>query len=146
MRNKKVLALALGAAMALAITPSMVGAAPKAPKSGTWTFIDTTPDPSTAADSRPRCTQGDLPSSPADVNVQTIKLTKKRQTFSVMGNNVADWAMELHDSKGNVLATADGASPETPEGVTMLLKKGTYSVYYCSFAGEPTITADWSVK
>lgn len=145
MRSKKILALAVGASLALAVAPTMATGAP-APKSGTWTFIDTTPDPSTAADSRPRCTQGDLPHSPADQNTATFKTTKKRSTFSVMSNNVADWAMELHDKKGNILATSDGPSPENPEGVTISLKKGTYTVYYCNWAGEPTITADWSIK
>lgn len=146
MRSKKILALTVGASLALAVAPTMATGAPKAPKSGTWTFIDTTPDPSTAADSRPRCTQGDLPHSPADQNTATFKTTKKRSVFTVMSNNVADWAMELHDSKGNILATSDGPSPENPEGVTISLKKGTYTVYYCNWAGEPTITADWSIK
>ena len=143
MRNRKFSAVVVGVALVISVVPSLAGAAPK---SGTWTFIDLTPDPSTAADSRPRCTQGDLPTGPLDQNTANFKITKKRSTFSVMSNNAADWAMELHDSKGNILATADGGTPETPEGVTMVLKRGTYTVYYCNFAGEPTITADWSIK
>ena len=146
MRSKKILALTVGAALALAVVPSFATAKAPAPKSGTWTYTDTTPDPTSAGDSAGRCVGRQVPASPADVNVQTIKLTKKKSTFSVISNNAADWAMELHDSKGNILAMADGASPETPEGVTIQLKKGTYSVYYCNFAGEPQITADWSVK
>ncbi|MDQ3956667.1 MAG: hypothetical protein M3285_14110 [Actinomycetota bacterium] len=143
MRNHKFSAAVLGAALALSVVPTMASAGPK---TGTWTFFDTTADPSTAADGRPRCTQGELPHSPVDQNTQTFKITKKRATFSVMSNNVADWAMELHDKKGNILATSDGGSPEDREGVTMLLKKGTYTVYYCNWAGEPQITADWSIK
>jgi hypothetical protein len=145
MRSKKILALTVGAALALAVAPSMATGAP-APKSGTWTYTDVTPDPSSINDSAGRCVGRPVPSSPADVNVQTIKLTKKRSTLSVMSNNAADWAMELHDKKGNVLATSDQAAPEAPEGVTISLKKGTYSVYYCNFAGEPQITVDWSVR
>ena len=144
MRSKKILAVAVGAALALAVLPSLATA--KAPKSGTWTFTDVTPDPTSVNDSAGRCVGRDVPASAVDVNMQSIKLKKKRQIFSVMSNNAADWAMELHDSKGNVLATADGGTPETPEGVTMLLKKGTYKVYYCNFASEPQITADWSVR
>jgi hypothetical protein len=143
MRNSRTIAVALGAAMSLAFVPSTAGAAPK---SGTWTYVDTTPDPSSLNDSAGRCVGRQIPAGPADVNVQTVKLTKKRSVLSVMSHNVADWAMELHDSKGNVLATSDGATPETPEGVTILLKKGTYKVYYCNFAGEPQITVDWSIK
>ena len=30
--------------------------------------------------------------------------------------------------------------------MTVLIKKGTYTVVYCNFAGEPTITVDWSYK
>ena len=145
MRSKKILALAVGASLALAVAPSTATGA-RAPKSGTWTFTDTTPDPSSLADSGGRCVGRPVPASPVDHNMETIKLKKKRQTFSVMSNNAADWAMELHDKKGNVLATADAADLTAPEGVTILLKKGTYKVYYCSFAGEPQITADWSVK
>lgn len=146
MRSKKILALTVGAALALAVVPSFATAKAPAPKSGTWTYTDVTPDPTTFADGSPRCSGGQVPAAPTDVNEQTIKLTKKKSTLSVLSNNAADWAMELHDSKGNVLATADGGTPETPEGVTILLKKGTYSVLYCNFAGEPQVTVDWSVK
>ncbi len=145
MRSKKILALTVGASLALAVAPSTATGAP-APKSGTWTFTDVTPDPSSLTDSAGRCVGRPVPASPVDHNMETIKLKKKRQTFSVMSNNAADWAMELHDSKGNVLATADAADSTAREGVTILLKKGTYKVYYCNFAGEPQITADWSVK
>ena len=145
MRSKKILALAVGAALALALAPSTaVGAG--APKSGTWTFTDVTPDPSSIADSAGRCVGRPVPASPVDHNMETVKLTKKRQTFSVMSHNAADWAMELHDAKGNVLAAVDAADPFAPEGVTMMLKRGTYKVYYCNFAGEPQITVDWSIK
>ena len=145
MRSTKILSMAVGASLALAVAPLTATGAP-APKSGTWTFTDVTPDPSSAADSGGRCVGRPVPASPVDHNMETIKLTKKRQTFSVMGNNAADWAMELHDSKGNVLATVDDADTFAREGVAMVLKKGTYKVYYCNFAGEPQITADWSVK
>ena len=87
MRSKKILALTVGAALALAVFPSFATAKAPAPKSGTWTYTDVTPDPTSAGDSAGRCVGRQVPASPADVNVQTIKLTKKRSTFSVMSNS-----------------------------------------------------------
>jgi hypothetical protein len=142
MRNHKFSAAVVGAALAFSVIPSMAAAGP----SGTWTYIDTTPDPTTLQNPATHHCHGTLPSNPIDVNSQTFKATKKKGTLTLVSHNAADWAMEVRDKKGNVVAGTDGADVNTPENMTVLLKRGTYEVVYCNFAGEPTITVDYSYK
>jgi hypothetical protein len=69
---------------------------------------------------------------------------KGRGTLTVVGKNKGDWAMEVRDKAGNVLAGSDGGSPVDAEGtVVSLAKAGTYSVVYCNLEGEPTTTATY---
>ena len=62
---------------------------------------------------------------------------KKTGTLELTSHNQFDWAMEVRDAKGNVVAGTDGSDLTTPENMTVFLKKGKYEVVYCSFLGEP---------
>lgn len=139
--------LALGAA---GVTPALASSGGRAKTvKGTWSFTDTTPDPTMSAlESAGRaqtgeCLAGSVPSSPADVNVHTIKLPRKG-TLTVTGHNKLDWAMEIADSKGHYLSGSDGGTPQVAEGTSYTVTKpGTYQVIFCNLTGEPTITADY---
>lgn len=139
--------LALSAAMAVAgAAPAMAQTAHHKPKpiKGTWTYTDVTPDPTVIAnsDATAHC-HGKIPAAPTDVNAHTLKVPAAG-TLTVVGHNRLDWAMEVRDRRGNVLAGSDGSSPVSAEGTTVALAKGTYSVVYCSAEGEPTITVDYT--
>ena len=134
--------LAVGVAGA---APALAG--PQASqKKGTWHFTDATPDPSPdaslGADSS-HC-HGKLPSAPTDVNAYPVKV-KKRATLSVEAHVIGDWAMEVLDAKGAVVA-GDDSNPPASEGVAgVVLKKGTYKVVLCNLSGAPTATADFTL-
>lgn len=139
--------LTAATAAAAAVPASAAPAGKNKPLHGTFSYTDTTPDPTVVANSNAstHC-HGKLPSSPVDVNSHTIKV-KGPGTLTVVGHNTLDWAMEVRDAHGNVLAGSDGATPTSAEGaVVSLHKAGTYAIVYCSAEGEPTITADYSFK
>ena len=143
MRFNKKIALGLTAALAVAVLPSFAGASARQ-TSGTWTFTDVTPDPSNTG-TGPKCFTSDVPQAPVDVNTYEVKVTKKRATLTTTSNNALDWTAEVADSKGNVVASFDGGTPDVMENIVVPLRKGTYSVSYCNWAGEPTITVEWSL-
>jgi len=129
---------ATGGVPALAAKPK-----PK-PLHGTFSYTDVTPDPTVVAnsDAATHC-HGKVPSAPVDVNSRTLKV-KGRGTLTVVGKNMGDWAMEVRDKAGNVLAGSDGGGPRDVEGtVVSLSRAGTYSVVYCNLEGEPTTTATY---
>ncbi len=141
MKTYRKFSLVLGAALALTALPS--SAAPRLQNSGTFTYTDFTPNPTVFG----QCSGPEVPSAPVDVNEYEVKVTKKRMTLTTMSHNQLDWAAEIRDSKGNVIATSDqpiGGSQA--ENFTLSLKKGTYTVYYCNWSGEPQITVDWALK
>ena len=140
MRTYRIFATAAAAMLAVGMIASGAGA--KAPASGTWTYTDTTPDPTTLQNDATQHCEGTVPASPADVNSQPFK-AKKAGVLSLTAHNAADWAMEVKDSKGNIITGTDGANPNDPENMVVTLRKGAYEVIYCSFAGEPTITVDY---
>ncbi len=113
-------------------------------QSGTWTFTDFTPDPTTLQEPAERHCHGTIPAGPADVNAQPIKL-KKGGRLELTAHNMLDWAMEVHDKNGNVITGTDGGGATDPENMDVILSKGSYIVVYCSFAGEPSITVDYEV-
>jgi hypothetical protein len=143
MRTYRILVTAAAAMLAVGIVGAGAGA--KAPSSGTWTYTDVTPDPTTLQNDATQHCEGTLPSAPADVNSQPFK-AKKTGVLTLTSHNAADWAMEVKDSKGNIITGTDGADVNTPENMVVTLRKGSYEVIYCSFAGEPTITVDYSFK
>ena len=141
-------ALGMVAIAAAAATPALASPAKSKPKplKGTWSFTDTTPDPSGNANSSEamHC-NGRLPASPADVNAHTFKVNGTG-IFTAASHVVGDWSIQLRDAKGNVL-TGDDVNPPASEGIAgMTLKKGTYSLVLCNLEGAPTATADYSLK
>ena len=141
MRFNRKIAMGLTAALAVAVLPSFAGASARQ-TSGTWTFTDVTPNPTVFG----QCSGPEVPSAPVDVNSYDIKVTKKRATLTTLSGNTLDWAAEVRDSKGNVIASYDGGTPDVVENISVPLRKGTYTVYYCNWAGEPTIDVDWTLK
>jgi hypothetical protein len=142
--------VAIGALVVAGITasPALAKGHPKPkpkPIKGTWSFTDTTPDPTYAGtslnDASMHC-HGQLPAGAADVNAKTITVVG-HGTLTVEGNSVGDWAMELRDRKGNVL-TGDDQNPPKQESVSMDLNKGSWTLYYCNLTGAPTATATYS--
>jgi hypothetical protein len=117
----------------------------RSPSSGTWTYIDTTPDPTVVLNDATQHCEQQTPAAPVDVTSQPFK-AKKSGVLTLTSHNAADWAMEVKDSKGNIVTGTDGADPNTPENMVVSLSKGSYEVIYCSFAGEPTITVDYAFK
>lgn len=130
-----------GVAPAFAVSDK---AKPK-PLKGTWSYTDTTPDPSPDASvSGPASTHchGKLPASPVDVNSHTLKV-KGTGSLSVTAHVTGDWAMEIRDAKGHVV-TGDDANPPAQEAIAgIILKKGSYAVVLCNLSGAPTATADY---
>jgi hypothetical protein len=141
MRTIRIFATVAAAMLAVGMITSGAGAKP--PASGTWTYTDTTPDPTTLQNDATQHCEGTLPTSPADVNSYPFK-AKKTGVLSLTAHNSADWAMEVKDSKGNIITGTDGADVNTPENMVVTLRKGSYEVIYCNFAGEATITVDYS--
>jgi hypothetical protein len=153
-RRGTVTALAIAAVAAAGLVPAFAATAKPKPKplKGTWSFTDTTPDPTMSAlETAGKAKQGEclaavVPSSPVDVNVHTIKLARKG-TLTVLGHNKLDWAMEIADAKGRYLSGSDGATPQVAEGTSYTVTKpGTYQVVFCNLTGEPTTTADYTYK
>lgn len=146
MNRRMSIAVAAATIVAVGVSPAMAAKSKPKPLKGTFSYTDTTPDPTTTTNSNAaaHCDGGKVPSAPTDVNTRTLKV-KGPGLLTVVGHNRLDWAMEVKDSKGNVLGGSDGTSPATAEGTSALLPKaGTYTVLYCNMEGEPTITADYT--
>ncbi|MFN2527023.1 MAG: hypothetical protein ABR505_12310 [Actinomycetota bacterium] len=142
---RRLLLCASAVAIALIAVPQLA-AARSAMQSGTWTYMDITPDPTTLPNPATEHCHGNLPSAPIDVNTQPIEVKKKRATLSLISHNMLDWAMEIRDANGDTVTGTDSADAQAPENMTISLKKGSYEVIYCSFAGEPQITVDYTLK
>jgi hypothetical protein len=148
MKRRAVIAAAGIVAIGVAgVSPALAKSKPK-PIKGTWSFTDFTPDPTvtvlgTAKGADPYC-HGTLPEGPADSTTQQLKIAGKG-LLTVTGTNTGDWAMEVDDAKGNLLAGSDGSSPQDQEGLALpLTKAGTYTVHFCNLTGAPTATAKYS--
>ena len=148
MLNRKFSILVASAIAVGALAP--IGSA--APTKGTWTFTDTTPDPTVlvddggplADDATTHCS-GELPAAPAvDVNSQVFK-APKAGTLSLTAHNAADWAMEIRKG-GRTIAGTDSEDSVAPENMTLRVARGKYEIVYCNFAGEPQITVDYAFK
>jgi hypothetical protein len=144
-KRRTTVAVAALVTASLTVTPALAKSKPKKPKplKGTWSFTDTTPDPTADAnsDNSSHC-HGNLPAGPADVNTATLKVTRPG-TLTVNGNSVGDWAMEVRDAKGSSIAGAD-VNPPAQESVSVDLTKGTWTVFYCNLTGAPTATAAYT--
>jgi hypothetical protein len=140
--------LAVAALAAAGALPAFAAGDAKAkPLKGTWSYTDVTPDPtpdaSTSTNVSNHC-HGKLPSAPVDVNSHTLKASRPG-TLTVNTSVVGDWALEVHDSKGNIIA-GDDANPPASEGAVVALKKGTYAVVLCNLSGAPTATASYTFQ
>ena len=147
MNRRATVAVAAVAAAALTATPALAKAKPKhkpKPLKGSWSFTDTTPDPSVdaASDNTTHC-QGKLPAAPTDVNAHSLKVSG-RGLLTVTGATMGDWAMEVRDSHGTSLAGSDGTLPTDQEGTSVDLPKGTWTVVFCNVTGSPTATATYT--
>lgn len=143
MRTYRTFATILATMLVFGAVGSIAGA--KGASSGTWTYTDTTPDPTVVANDATQHCEQQVPASPADVTSQPFK-AKSSGILTLTSHNALDWAMEVKDSKGNIITGTDGGSPDTPENMTVALTKGSYEVIYCNFSGEPSITVDYSFK
>lgn len=145
MNRRTTVAVAALLTAAMTASPALAKSKPKKPKplKGTWSFTDTTPDPTVDAgsDNSSHC-HGNLPASPLDVNTATLKVSRPG-TLTVNGNSVGDWAMEVRNSKGDSIAGAD-VNPPAQESVGVDLPKGTWTVFYCNLTGAPTATASYT--
>src|SRR3954469_13340803 len=102
MNRRATIAVAALAVAAVTTAPALSKPKPKPkPLKGSWSFTDTTPDPSVdaASDNSTHC-HGKLPAAPTDVNAHSLKVTG-RGLLTVAGANTGDWAMEIRDSHGN---------------------------------------------
>jgi hypothetical protein len=149
MHRRVTVAVAALATAALTASPALaMSTAKKKPKpkpiKGSWSFTDTTPDPTVSAtsldDPSEHC-HGKLPAGPADVNTGTIKVSG-RGVLTVTGSVIGDWAMEVRDSKGRVLA-GDDENPPKSESTSVDLTKGTWTVVFCNLSGAPTASATY---
>lgn len=143
MRTYRILGTALAAMVALGAFSPLAGA--KGASSGTWTFTDMTPDPTVVTNDATQHCEGTVPAGPADVNSQPFK-AKTTGVLTLTSHNMADWAMEIKDAKGNIVTGTDGSDSTTPENMVVTLSKGSYDVIYCNFSGEPSITVDYAFK
>ena len=152
-RRGTVAALAVLAVAAVGLSPAFATPAKHKPKplKGTWSFVDTTPDPSATVDAQtkgsdPYCHDAHVPAAPVDKNSYTIKVSGPG-TLTVLGDNTLDWAMELNDAKGTTLGASDGGLPQDAEGIVASIKKaGSYTVVFCNLGGGPTANATYSYK
>jgi hypothetical protein len=146
-RRGTVVALAVTAIATAGVVPAFAtGSAKPKPIKGSWSFTDVTPDPTPDADqsgTSEHC-HGKLPSAPVDVNAHPFKAARAG-TLTVISSVVGDWAMEVRDAKGNVVA-GDDANPPASESVALVLKKGAYSVVMCNLSGAPTASATYSFQ
>ena len=148
MNRRATVAVAALAAAALTTTPVLAKTKPKPkpkPIRGSWSFTDTTPDPTYAQTALSYDTQhchGKLPAGPADVNTHTITVSGKG-TLTVDGSSTGDWGMELRDRKGNVITGAD-QNPPKQESVSADVGKGTWTLVFCNLTGAPTATASYT--
>ncbi|MDQ4094735.1 MAG: hypothetical protein M3174_00800 [Actinomycetota bacterium] len=134
--------IAVSAVIAVAAVPSLASAGKN---KGTWTFVDTTPDPTVVTNPASQHCTSPIPGAPVDVNEQTFK-ARKTGTLSLTAHNALDWAVEVRTKKGTTIAGTDGEDPRDAENLTVRLRRGTYTVVYCNFAGEPTIEVDWRFR
>lgn len=146
-RRGTVVVLAVSTLATAGVIPAFAaGAAKPKPIKGSWSYTDTTPDPTPDASTGSDGTHchGKLPSAPVDVNSHSIKATRPG-TLTVNTSVIGDWALEIRDASGNVVAGSD-VNPPASEGAVVAVKKGTYAVVLCNLSGAPTATATYSFQ
>ena len=144
MRTLVVVAVVATAAVGTAL-PS--AAAPARPKNFTQqvTFTDTTPDPSGNAESgnENHCS-GKLPQE-APISV---KIPGPGDVDVTLSSVTGDWALQVKNAAGEVLAGDDVNPPEAEATSVRLKKAGVIKVLPCNMAGAPTakVTIKYSYR
>lgn len=136
------------AAVALASSVGVADAAPKKkpkpkPISGSKKITDATADPTASAPGSGAGCDTLIPQLPREAPV-SIKIPGPGK-LQVSIDNKLDWAIEILDSKGRVIASADGDMPDVMESTTAKTKTaGTYKMLACNLGGEPEVTMKWT--
>lgn len=142
MRTRLALVTVLAVGVALGTTAN---AAPPKGFSKTVSFTDATPDPSgnTASGNEHHC-DGKLPQEkPLSITIPgpgTVDVS--------LAGFQGDWALQVRDAKGEVLA-GDDVNPPSYEATSLRLKKGTtIQILPCNLAGSPagTVTYTYTFK
>ncbi len=121
---------------AFSVSGVMAQAAPPPPKGFTKSvaYTDATPDPTgnTGATNADHCT-GRLPQE-AGI---TVKVPGPGDLDISIAGFTGDWALQIKDTKGNVL-TGDDVNPPDFEATSVRLKKAaTIIILPCNLAGTP---------
>ena len=131
--NRIALLAVSAAAVAVIALPAV--AAPPKPISPKFKYTDATADPTATAGDAIGC-DGLLPNE-APIEFTAPAAGKLKVTMVSTG----DWALEVHDAKGRVLGSSDGATPTDQESVSIKIKAaGTYTVLPCNLGGLPDAT------
>ncbi|HVF04595.1 MAG TPA: hypothetical protein VNA20_07135 [Frankiaceae bacterium] len=138
--------IAAVAAVALAGSVGVADAAPKKkpkPINGSKKVTDTTPDPTASDPNSGAGCDTMIPQLPREAPVP-IKIPGPGK-LKVSIDNKLDWAIEIIDPKGRVIAAEDGGTPEVMESTTAKTKTaGTYKMLACNLGGEPEVTMKWT--
>lgn len=140
------LIVAAVAAVALAGSVNAADAAqrrkPK-PITGSQKVTDTTPDPTASAPDSGEGCDTLIPQLPREAPVP-IKIPGPGK-LKVSIDNKLDWAIEIIDPKGRVIASSDGDMPDVVESAIGKTKvAGTYKMLACNLGGEPEVTMTWT--
>lgn len=125
----------------VSLTPA-TAAKPK-PFKGSQKYTDMTPDATASAVSGADCASL-IPGDP--LREKGLELTIPAPgKLKVDITNVGDWALEIRDPKGVLIASADGGSPEDIEQATAKAKKaGKYKIIPCNLGGAPDVTVNYA--
>lgn len=142
MRARTVLSTGLvGLLVASGVTTQATGAMKAKPKPIVGSYEATaTPDPtSTSLITGEVC----VPTIPTAKFSHTFKVPARGTLFVDLQNSL-DWSLAIRDADGDVVASADGGSPEVKESTSAgFKKKQTVTIDACNFLGEPTITVKY---
>lgn len=138
MRIRTALAASLSVAVAAgALTPAVAAPKPK-PVKKTYTATAFPPDPSHIAVTDGICNT----TNPASQHNEDFKVPFAGTLVVDMTGFQGDWDLALYLGDALVASSAQSIeqSPDTPEKMTVKLKKvgKTYSIRACNFAGGPT--------
>ena len=129
---KRLVLLAVTAAVAGGVVALPATAAPPKPMTQKFTFTDPTPDATATAGDAIGC-DGLLPNE-AGVEFTVPAAGKLKVSMVTTG----DWALEVRDPKGRILGSSDGGIPTDQESVSVKVKAaGTYTVLPCNLGGLP---------
>ena len=115
-------------------------AAPPKPKPITKTYTATaTPDP-TSSNVGEIC---DPQVNPTARHSEPFKVPAAGTLLVKMANTL-DWSLAVRQG-GDLVASSDGATPETVEQVSVKFKKATsITIDSCNFAGEPSVDVTYT--